>query len=220
MAYEMYINSIPVPVTPSKVKMKINNQNETMTLMNGEEINLLRSPGLTDVSFELLLPRYSYPFCNEEVRPQKYYLDSLERLKLSKTPFRWIFVRTQPDGEQLFDHNLSMSLEDYEISDDAEEGFDIKVTVNLKQHIDFSTKILDVITQDGKTTASVEGENRETENAPKKETYTVKQGDCLWNIAKKYLGNGRRYQEIYELNKDKIKNPNQIYPGQVLLIPS
>ena len=50
-------------------------------------------------------------------------------------------------------------------------------------------------------------------------TYTVKRGDCLWNIAKKYYGNGSKYTTIYNANRDKIKNPNLIYPGQVLTIP-
>ena len=53
----------------------------------------------------------------------------------------------------------------------------------------------------------------------KKKTYTVKKGDSLWNIAKKYYGKGSEYTKIYNANKDKIKNPNSIYPGQVLTIP-
>lgn len=52
-------------------------------------------------------------------------------------------------------------------------------------------------------------------------TYTVKSGDCLWNIAKKFLGSGAKYTEIYNLNKGVIGgNPNLIYPGQVLTLPS
>ena len=53
----------------------------------------------------------------------------------------------------------------------------------------------------------------------KTKTYTVKSGDCLWNIAKKFYGNGAQYTKIYNANKGKIKNPNLIYPGQVLTIP-
>ena len=49
--------------------------------------------------------------------------------------------------------------------------------------------------------------------------YTVVKGDCLWVIAEKCLGDGRRFVEIYELNKDSIRNPNLIYISQVLKIP-
>ena len=50
-------------------------------------------------------------------------------------------------------------------------------------------------------------------------TYTVKKGDCLWNIAKKFYGNGSAYTKIYDANTNKIANPNLIYPGQVFVIP-
>jgi len=50
-------------------------------------------------------------------------------------------------------------------------------------------------------------------------TYTVKKGDSLWSISKQQLGSGARWREIYEANRDVIKNPNRIYVGQVLQIP-
>lgn len=50
-------------------------------------------------------------------------------------------------------------------------------------------------------------------------TYTVKRGDCLWNIAKRFYGNGASYTKIYDANTKKIANPNLIYPGQVFVIP-
>lgn len=49
--------------------------------------------------------------------------------------------------------------------------------------------------------------------------YTVIKGDCLWNIAKKFYENPFLWKKIYEANKDKIKNPDLIYPGQVFLLP-
>ena len=52
-----------------------------------------------------------------------------------------------------------------------------------------------------------------------KRTYTVKRGDCLWNIAKRFYGNGAKYTRIYDANTNKIANPNLIYPGQVFVIP-
>lgn len=50
-------------------------------------------------------------------------------------------------------------------------------------------------------------------------TYTVAPGDTLWAISARFLGNGARWKEIYEANRDKIKSPNLIYPGQTFVIP-
>lgn len=50
--------------------------------------------------------------------------------------------------------------------------------------------------------------------------YRVVSGDCLWYIAQRFLGNGARWPEIYNLNKGVIGgNPNLIYPGQLYNIP-
>lgn len=50
-------------------------------------------------------------------------------------------------------------------------------------------------------------------------TYTVKSGDTLSKISKEFLGNANAYMEIFELNRDQLKDPDQIRPGQVLKIP-
>lgn len=49
--------------------------------------------------------------------------------------------------------------------------------------------------------------------------YTVQKGDSLWKIAHEKLGSGQKRNEIYNANKDTVKNPNRIYVGQVLHIP-
>ncbi|MGE3725770.1 MAG: LysM peptidoglycan-binding domain-containing protein [Candidatus Sericytochromatia bacterium] len=51
------------------------------------------------------------------------------------------------------------------------------------------------------------------------ETYTVKKGDNLWNISDAKLGDPTRWKTIYAMNKDQIKNPDLIYPKQVLKLP-
>lgn len=50
--------------------------------------------------------------------------------------------------------------------------------------------------------------------------HTVEKGDTLWAVAEKALGNGARYMEIFEANKPMLSDPDKIYPGQVLRIPS
>lgn len=48
---------------------------------------------------------------------------------------------------------------------------------------------------------------------------TIVRGDNLWNIARGALGGGERYTAIYEANRNQIRDPNLIYPGQVFVIP-
>lgn len=54
---------------------------------------------------------------------------------------------------------------------------------------------------------------------PASVTVTVQPGFTLWGIAKRQLGDGVMYVQVYEANKDKIKNPDLIYPGQVFTLP-
>ena len=50
-------------------------------------------------------------------------------------------------------------------------------------------------------------------------TYTVVSGDTLSKIAKREYGSAEKWHAIYEANRDKIKNPDLIHPGQVLTLP-
>ena len=50
-------------------------------------------------------------------------------------------------------------------------------------------------------------------------TYTVKSGDSLSKIAQALTGDLQNWKAIYEANRDQIKDPNLIHPGQVLRIP-
>ncbi len=54
---------------------------------------------------------------------------------------------------------------------------------------------------------------------PEAQFHTVASGDTLGKIAKKYYGNAMKYPVIFEANKPMLKDPDLIYPGQVLRIP-
>ncbi len=55
--------------------------------------------------------------------------------------------------------------------------------------------------------------------APAPISITVQPGFTLWGIAKETFGDGVLYVQVYEANKDKIRNPDLIYPGQVFSLP-
>lgn len=222
MAYDFYFDKLLLPVAPSKLQLKIGNANKTHTLINDGEINVLKTPGLTNIDFEILLPNTEYSFARYKngFKPAEYFLEKLKELKQSKEPFQFIVTRQFPNGKSLHGTNMKVSLEDYTVKDDVGNGFDTSVTIRLKQYRDFGTKTCNVTFAGTKPTVSV-NQSRPTNNAPSGGTYTVKKGDSLWKIAASKLGNGSRWNEIYNANKSVIGgNPNLIYPGQVLTIPS
>ncbi len=63
-------------------------------------------------------------------------------------------------------------------------------------------------------------ETAATEAVPDSIYYTIEKGDTLWAIAAKHLGNGAKYPEIFEANKEVIKDPDLIFPGQKIRIPT
>lgn len=225
MAYYFYLGNVLLPIPPSKLELKINNQNKTYDLINNSQINVLKNPGLSSLEFEALLPNVKYPFAmyKNGFQNAKYYLGILENLKVNKSAFQFIVVRKFPDGKSIYDTNIKVALEDYTITDTTDEGFDTKVKIKLKQYREYSTKTVKVTIKQYKppvVTRTVTTNNTATATKPSGQNYTVKRGDCLWNIAKKFYGNGSKYTTIYNANRDKIKNPNLIYPGQVLWIPA
>ena len=50
--------------------------------------------------------------------------------------------------------------------------------------------------------------------------YEIKKGDTLWAIAQENYGDGNKYHKIFEANREVIKNPDLIFPGQKIRIPS
>ncbi len=225
MGYEFYLDKLLLPITPSKLTLKIKNQNKTYNLINGSEINVLKSAGLTEINFDATFPNVNYPFANHKngFMTADKYLNQLETLKVNKKPFQFIVVRQFPDKRTLYSTNIKVSLEDYTINEDVKEGFDTVVNIKLKQYIDYGTKSCNITIKQSRPVANV-GNNRDASNSPspknQNKTYVVKKGDCLWNIAKMFYGDGSKYTIIYNANKDKIKNPNLIYPGQILVIPA
>lgn len=224
MAYYFYLGNVLLPIPPSKLELKISNNNKTYDLINYSQINVLKNPGLSSLEFEVVLPNTKYPFAmyKNNFQNAKYYLGVLENLKVNRSAFQFIVVRKFPNGKDIFNTNIKVALEEYTITDTTEEGFDTKVKIKLKQYKEYSTKKVQVTIKHYRPPAVTRTvtTNNTAVAKPSGQNYTVKRGDCLWNIAKRFYGNGAKYTTIYNANRSKIRNPNLIYPGQVLWIPS
>lgn len=223
--YDVYLKDCLLPVTPEKIQIKINSKNKTVTLINEGEINILKKAGLTDIEFECEIPQMKYPYAvyKSGFKEASYFMNIFEGLKTGKKPFQFIVCRKTPAGKTLLNTNIKVSMENYTITEQAKNGFDFTVKFKLKQWKDYGTKTVNIRMSNSKAQASTEP-SRETNSSPapsSSQTYTVVKGDCLWNIAKRFYGNGAKYTVIYNANKSIIGgNPNLIYPGQVLTIPA
>lgn len=223
MAYEVYIDDMLLPLPPQKIPIKYPGQNKSTTLINGEEINLIRPPGLAEITIDVVIPQMNYPSAvwDGSIDDAEDFLDHLHDLKESGDPFEFIVIRDGPGRNDFFDTNIDVTLEDYKVSDDVKEGFDLVVSLTMKEYKSYGTKIMNfVIVEDQPVPVAEEPEPERTAEAPVAKTYTVQKGDCLTLIAKRQLGNGTRWREIYDLNRDKISNPNMIQIGWVLTLPA
>ena len=114
--------------------------------------------------------------------------------------------------------DLYCTIESFDYREEGGDPGTYQYSITLKEYREITIRQVKVDIP--KATATVEKEQPRVDNSVQPKTYTVKSGDCLWNIAKKYYGSGSSYTKIYEANKGTIGgNPNLIYPGQVLTIP-
>jgi nucleoid-associated protein YgaU len=80
---------------------------------------------------------------------------------------------------------------------------------------------VDQVGQDGRVAARVESPFLRAERLelPADQAFIVQPGNSLWRIARRTYGEGLRYSVIYEANRQQIRDPDLIYPGQVFAIP-
>ncbi|NJJ72858.1 LysM peptidoglycan-binding domain-containing protein [Clostridioides difficile] len=226
MAYDFYLDGVQLPITPGKLEVKVTNKNKTIDLINVGEVNILKKEGLSEINFEAEFTHNKLPFYRGAFRDVQFFLSKLELLKTDCKPFQFIVSR-EMGGKVLFNTNMKVSLEEYNIVEDAENGSDTKVAIKLKQYRDYSTKKLVLAppkNETGRPNVKIEPKRVDSVNATNTKTYTVKAGDSLWAICQKQLGNGSLYKKVYELNKTMMDKANKgkklskytIYKGQVL----
>jgi LysM repeat protein len=233
--YHFFIDDLELPYAPSELNVTIGSNNKTVELINGNEINILKNPKLTEVEFEIELPRgRQYAFANKLVS-SKTYTDYFEKLMLNKTPCRLVITRPNPTrgttgiGGTHVDFestNLKVSLEGYTLNESAENAYDVRVSLKFKEYIEYGT----VKEKSVKKTSTGVTVKPIAVITSSKKVHTVKKGDTLWTISRKYYGEGSKWEKIYEANKTIIENEAKahgkksssnghwIYPGTKLTI--
>lgn len=230
--YHFFVGDLELPYAPSELTVTIGSNNQTVDLINGNEINVLKNPKLTEIKFDIELPRgRQYAFANRLVS-SKTYTDYFEKLMLKKSPTKLVITRPNPfrgsigigGRKQDFESTvLTVSLEGYDLKESAENAYDVVVSLKFKEYISYGV-VKRVVTNNNIIAGAVRA-------VTKMESYTVKKGDCLWKISRKFYGTGTKWKTIYNANKTVIENTARkygkksssngwwIYPGTKLQIP-
>lgn len=196
--YIFYIDKVLLPVAPSSVNISHKNMNSIINLINDAEFNMLKQEGLQEISFKFMLPSQRYPFARYLGFYQKpsYFLNKLKNLKKRAKPFQLIIIRIYPNSAQAyFNTNLKVSLEDFSVEENAEEGMDIYVEIKLKEFIDPRPKQY-IANADGTVSKLNQRWTDKVENRIKE----MKYGDKIWQVIRRETGGLDQLETVMEIN--------------------
>nr|DAU65078.1 MAG TPA: tail assembly protein [Caudoviricetes sp.] len=204
---------INIPVLPAKLNVSSPGKNERVTVLELGEVLLLRKKGLRILSWESFFPMAKAPYTVGQIRDPVSIIQAIQKARDQKAPVRFLITGTD------LDCNLRMGIDSFEYEERSGELGDLYYTIKLYEWKDISPKRI-VLPEKKEEPAKTQEPERPGTPEQTSKTYTVKPGDCLWNIAKAIYGKGSDYTKIYNANKGVIgSNPNLIYAGQVFTIP-
>ena len=213
---------IVIPVNPSKLEIKRKSTNTDIDIVGIGKVTRKGEPELIRTEIKSFFPsKKSYFYTG--IKPLTYinFINSI-----------WHAKNTNNNVAKIITHGLDVNLcmnfiiESFEYDHNAGDD-DISYTLSIKQYIAYGVKYTDTkftgmaSARAMSTTAEyLNAIGDDSANLNQEKTYTVQSGDSLFTITKRCTGNGNQWNALYELNKDKISNPDLIYAGQVLTLPT
>lgn len=211
---------VRIPWLPDKVQYKKNGTRMAQyEILDVGDVKVPSGSNLSGFFWESVLPGAGHkdlPFLRGRWREPKKIQAILDDWCDKGTPLRLIMTGTP------INHDVYL----VDFSGDYESGYG-----DFKYAIEFEKRRGIKIIATAAPTKTEQKSSTETKATSNGKTHTVKSGDTLWAIARKYLGSGAKYGTIYNLNKTIIEETAKkrgykssngghwIFPGQVLQIP-
>ena len=201
------------PVLPSAINVQDYAITNDSNITGLGDVTVFGGKGLRTIEISSFFPnpKKKYYFVSYTDYPKQY--DCVAKIK------KWMdkgeVLRFIVTGTEI---NFQVRITDFEYSE--QDGTrDVYFTINLKEYR--KIKISSTTPKKKKTDNKDRTDTKETDNKPKQKTYTVKSGDTLYDIAKKYYGKGSDYKKIIEKNKSKypsLAKSTTLKKGWVLTI--
>lgn len=228
--HKFYIAGVLLPITPSSLKISINDKDEEIDLANGGTMSVLNQPGLTTYSFEFRVPNVKYPFAiyDGEYMEAPAFISLLSNIKMSQKPFTFKVIR----GDEYVDYrdiSTIVSLVEYSISEDAENGGDYIISVEFKEYVKFatykeittSTESTDADSQDvisvDKTIERDITYEESTEYYLKSTDYVIRENSTFQSISQEVFGH-MNYAEAIAMHNNMEYTTDSLPAGMVINI--
>lgn len=211
LTYNAEKEKIQLPVLPETFKTSNGSSNDSMDITGLGEIIIMQSRPALQFSFSSFFPAAKFPGLQvSSITKPLTLVQKINTWKASKKPVHFIATACGVD--------LYCAIEKFDYSEKGGDPGTYQYSITLKEYREITVRQVKVDIPSKE--ATVEKEEARVDNSVQPKTYTVKSGDCLWNIAKQVYGSGSDYTKIYNANKGTIGgNPNLIYAGQVLTLP-
>lgn len=200
------------PILPAEIFVENSAIINTVNIVNKGQVPIFGGVNLASIQISSFFPSTDYTFCKYTGFPEPYEcVKIMEDWRKKGQDIRFIVTGT--------DINIPIIIESFSYGEVAGSR-DVEYTLNLREH---KSIYISQLPKPDTPTTNTPTTTRPTEPPATPKTHKVVKGDCLWNIAKKYLGKGSRYPEIKKANWDtypSLKKNNIIYTYMTLVIPS
>lgn len=217
-----------LPVNPEEITVRREKQLETITIHSLGEVDFGIGERVKEIGFSSFFPyRYDSRYCRYEPLPKpQVAMDMLNDWKASRQPVRLMITGQRSDlsgipadDELYIDINVLILLTVHNSTIRGGEPGDLYYELTCRTWREIGVRTT-ADADDGAAVDSPSALRPRTDTNPVPRLYVVKPGDTLWQIAKKELGDGARYRELYEWNRAVIgADPDIILPGQELVMP-
>lgn len=216
---EIYLGTdndkIRFPVVPSSIGVNRNNNIDTESVIKFGEVPIFNGTALKTIEFTSFFPNQEYSFCDYTGFMKPYeFSEKIQKWMYEGKPLR-IIVTDSPTNMQCLVQQFDT------VEQDGTR--DLYFTLNLLEYRPIEVPNLNNQNSNlnnTQNTSRPNDTNNSTTNTQK--IHKVVKGDCLYNIAKKYYGNGNLYTKIKEANKSKypsLSKNNIIQINWELIIP-
>ena len=189
-----------LPITPESYEVTTGINIQTVSVVGVGDVAVAGDETTNSVTLRSFFPAQRYSFAQTAWTDPQALVTQIESWCAEKTVVRLIVSGTKV--------NRPMIIES--IAYGEQDGSnDIEYTITLQKYTYLSAPSL---------SDDAAGLTRAEEAPPEvQDTHTVVKGDTLWALARKYYGDGQLAYKLATANS--VKNPNLIYPGQVLTLP-